>query len=458
MTVNDRLRATTEAVAASMREVRPLELPPDTRPHRRRSTAPRSRVPGRWRGSGSWLVPLAAALAVIAVAVTLVSVRDASAPRPASPAPAPPVAVPSYYVAIQPGADSPPSLDDVYEVNQAVVGDARAGTVLATLKPPSGGTFDGVTGAAADRTFVLDVRSVPGQTGSQQVSYAWYLLRIAPGTADPVRLTRLPITDPLDDAVIHGLALSPDGRTLAVMFMPDMADGGTPGPITLRTYSLATGRPLRTWTGSQPDGLVCFTCNNTVELTWLADGHTLAFTYPESVLPQAIRTLDLTRPGDNLDADSHVIFPITSTDASDCVDPLLTPDGRTVLCGTTGGTLAKYGCATYGAQFDAYSTATGKLERVLFRYRGSCAHAGSDFVWAGSGTVAIGLLEEYTKGTSKQAHVIINGTSETTDSLPEWTVKLIFGVISQGKFTRLHVSMRDASTTVPASTPGLLAF
>jgi hypothetical protein len=29
MTVNDRLRATTDAVTASMREVRPLTLPPD---------------------------------------------------------------------------------------------------------------------------------------------------------------------------------------------------------------------------------------------------------------------------------------------------------------------------------------------------------------------------------------------------------------------------------------------
>ena len=26
-----------------------------------------------------------------------------------------------------------------------------------------------------------------------------------------------------------------------------IADGGTPGPTTLRTYSVATGRSLRTW-------------------------------------------------------------------------------------------------------------------------------------------------------------------------------------------------------------------
>jgi hypothetical protein len=214
MTVHDRLRSTTEAVITSMREVRPLELPPDPHPHRRRSPASPSRESRRWRGWGSWLVPLAAAVAVIAVAVTLVSVRDTSSPRPTSPAPAPAplpaAAVPRYYAAVQPGADAGGGLADAGEVNTVVVGDDRTGKLLATLKPPTGDTFDGVTGAADDRTFVLDARSVPSPTGAQDVSYAWYLLRIAPGAADPVRLTRLPITDRLGDAVIHGLALAPD--------------------------------------------------------------------------------------------------------------------------------------------------------------------------------------------------------------------------------------------------------
>ena len=475
MTVHERLRSTTEAVTASMREVRPLilpadpallpadpaPLPPDPHPHRRRSPAAPSRGSRRWRGWGSWLVPLAAAVAVIAVAVTLVSVRDASGPRPTSPAPAPaPLpagAVPGYYVAVQPGASDDSDLDAADEVNTVVVGDARTGRLLDTLKPPKGGTFDGVTGAADDRTFILDVRSVPSPMGSQHVSYAWYLLRVAPGTADPVRLTRLPITDRLGDAVIHGLALSPDGRTLAVMFMPNMADGGTPGPITLRIWSVVTGKPLRTWTGSQPDGLVCFTCNNTVDLTWLANGHTLAFIYPEAVLPQAVRTLDLSRPGGNLDADSQAAFPISVADAGDCVDPLLSPDGRTVLCGTTGAPDARNGCAAYGARFDAYSAATRKLERVLYHYRGSCAYAWSNFVWAGSGTVAIGLVQAYTPAAPR-SETVTNGTSKTTHSVPQWKDKLIFGVISRGEFTRLHVTLRDASMGVPPSTPGLIAF
>ncbi|HEX4094456.1 MAG TPA: hypothetical protein VHZ33_37550 [Trebonia sp.] len=473
MTVNDRLRATTDAVTASMREVRPLVLPPDpallppdpavfppdqaplpldphpSRPARRPPAPPgrgprrrSGRRPGR-RGWGSWLVPLAAAVAVIALAVTLVTVRDAAGPRPTSPGsaptPGPTVAVPDYYVAVQLGPSDDADLDQADEVNTVVVGNASTGRLLAALKPPEGSTFDGVTGAADDRTFVLGVRTVPARTGSQHVSYSWDALTITPGAADPVRLTRLPIAESLRDAVIHGLALSPDGRTLAVMFTPDMADGGDGGPTTLRTYSVASGRPLRTWTGSESDGLVCLNCNNTVDLTWSANGRELAFRYPEAVLPQAVRTLDLSAPGDSLDAGSRVIFPITAASVSECIQGVLSPDWRTMLCGTTGAADAKYGCATYGAPFDAYSIATQKPDRVLYRYRGSCAYAESSFVWAGSATVAIGAV---------QAFATASPSSE----------ELIFGLISRGGFTRLHVTMRNESLDAQASPVGLIAF
>ena len=481
MTVQDRLRATTEAVAASMREVRPLQLPPDPDPYpqhqplrspsRRMPTPTRrpthgSRGPGgrgirtlrRWPGTRSWLIPLTAALAVIAVAAALVSVRNASTPRPAPPAPtpvAPSGAVPGYYAAIKLGPDSDPSLDAYYGLNSVIVGDARTGRLLTAIKPPTGGTFDGVTGAADDRTFVLSIRWLGSKVGAQQATYAWDLLHLAPGTAHPVRLTRLPITDHLDDAVIHGIAVSPDGRTLAVMFMPDMIAGSAPGPITLRTYSVATGKAVRTWTGTRPDGLVCFTCENTVELSWLGS-HTLAFSYPESVLPQAIRTLNLTSPGDSLDTDSRAVFPVTIANDDDCDNRILSDGGRTVLCGGMGAVGTGYGCATFGAPFYAYSTATGKLERVLYRYRGSCAFAQSTFLWAnGPGTLAIGLVQAYTQSGSVKPNV--SGMSESVPNVPEWTDTMTFGVISGGKFTRLSVALRGDFQQNEFG-PGLIAF
>jgi hypothetical protein len=241
------------------------------------------------------------------------------------------------------------------------------------------------------------------------------------------------------------------------MFTPGIADGGSPGPTTLRTYSVATGKPLRTWTGTQPDGLVCFTCNNTVDLRWLANGRTLAFSYQEAAVPQAVRTLDLTSPGDSLDADSRAVFPITGADQSDCPSPLLSPDGRTVLCGTIGAANGNAGCSSQGAQFDAFAAATGKLDRVLYRYRGSCGYASSSFVWAGSDAVAIGLLQLYT-AAPPGSETVTNGASTTTRSVPEWNDELIFGVVAAGKFTRLQVTMRNESQSVLPSTPGLIAF
>ena len=99
MTIEDRLRATTEAVTAAMHPVRPLDL---------RSSAAADPAPARSVGlAGRPLVgladPLAAAMAVIAVAATLVAVRSLSAAGPGSPpAPASPLysGVPRYYVAL----------------------------------------------------------------------------------------------------------------------------------------------------------------------------------------------------------------------------------------------------------------------------------------------------------------------------------------------------------------------
>lgn len=113
---------------------------------------------------------------------------------------------------------------------------------------------------------------------------------------------------------------------------------------------------------------------------------------------------------------------ITATTLTKCTDGVLSPDGRTTLCGTSGVPNAKYGCATYGAAFDPYNTATEKLERDLYRFRGSCAYAESSFVWAGSGAVAIGLLQVFTAA---------NGTSKSTDSPPSWNDEPIFGLITR---------------------------
>jgi hypothetical protein len=47
-----------------------------------------------------------------------------------------------------------------------VVADMRTGKRLATISPPAHDAFGGVTAAADDRTFVLDVRQFPSHLPS----------------------------------------------------------------------------------------------------------------------------------------------------------------------------------------------------------------------------------------------------------------------------------------------------
>jgi hypothetical protein len=433
VTVEDRLRATTDALSGTMRQVRPLTLPPE-----QQGRVSRPREPRCGRG---WLIPLTAAVAVIAVAVALVAVRDdrGASPAPTAPTANPAVAsVPRYYVQL--GSWNPAD-----GFRDAIVGDSRTGTALATVKSPAGVAFAGVTGAADDRTFVIDATSNTEPTKPNQepqLTHTWYQLRIAPGTQHPAELTKLPIALPVSSAGVVGLALSPDAGTLAVLSEPGLggpAGGsgqGTGGPFTLRTFSLVTGKPLRTWTA--PEGKISITVpggsDNEAGLTWTADGRTLAFMFPPSAWPGDERTLNVTGKGTSLLTGSQSVLAIPSPGKQDnCLSLLLASDRRTIVCGTE--TTGARGCSQQEPQFSLYSAATGKLTRVLYRYQGSCFSGEAGVAWAGAGGTAIGVI----------AAERIVGTRATTD----WEV----GVLAAGKFTPLHVPM-----PTDYYDPGQLAF
>ena len=235
------------------------------------------------------LTPVAAAVTVVVFAVALVIVRNlpngsvaAAPPAPgsASPAAAPAAAgqgIPGYYVAWM-RADTP----------YLIVGSTLTGATIATVKEPAGVSLQGVYGAAADdRTFIVTGARLPGHGSGT----AWYLLRIAPGSATPARLTPLPIPVRPSPA---GVALSPDGTEVAVAL---------PGsPAAVRVYSVATGALLRQWSTTAPGELTAekvpasgwqFTAR---VLRWSADGRQLAFAWNAS----AIRELAPTAPSGNL--------------------------------------------------------------------------------------------------------------------------------------------------------------
>lgn len=437
MSVEDRVRTATEATAATVREIRPLNLPEDTEWARGRRPGTRGAGPaGRdLRGWGTWLIPLAAAVAVLAVAASLAAVRTFAGSHQAPSVPAGPVNVPRYYVTAEAGS-------------ALVVGDDRTGKVVTQVSTVSGNSgftyFQAVTGAANDRTFVAVGSDVPRSgnfdpqlAGKSHYDYGWYLLNFTPGAATPgdphvATLSRLPIAGPPKDEVIIGLALSPDGRTLAVMSQHNGAYGNqpgrTPGRAVLRTYAIPSGKQLHTWTGpfvvAEGDGLAA----NTVGLTWEPDGRTLAYSLPGAPSTrQPLRTLDTAGPPGGFASGGRAVVTFRAPYA--CETPVLSADGKTVLCGTAEGILLRGACDNPGLAIYSYAAATGKRKGVVYRYRGTCNQGAAYVLWTGPGQTAITLA----------LAVTTTETSETTTA--------VFGAVTPRGFTQLHmagaISVRD---------------
>ena len=142
--------------------------------------------------------------------------------------------MPRYYAALIPQGKG-------ITWNEVIVNDTFTGARLATVKPPHGSSFGDVTAAADDRTFVVTACAHVQARRDLRSVYRWYLLRIAPGTSSPARLTRLAIPE-LRGEYLYALALSSSGRELAVGFAQSMSS-----PVQLRIYSVTTGKLERAW-------------------------------------------------------------------------------------------------------------------------------------------------------------------------------------------------------------------
>ena len=405
MSVEDRVRAATLARAALVRDVRPLDLPAiPGRPLRAR----------RWV---AWTAPVAAAAAVAALAVSLAAVRQ-SPDAPVAPAAVPAASgvLPEYYAALDnPSGPLTQILPGKHQTPVSLrVGDDRTGKLITTITPPDGQTFAGLTAAADDRTFVVAAEQFPVQQFSPSANtVAWYLVRLTPGSAHPVTLTRLPIPGEPAGTQVSAIALAPDGSELAVMSQQNVWLPKT-GPLTIRLYSLATGTYVRTWTVDTkgfPAGFGWYwgRYSNTA-LTWLTGGHTLTvmyginnsgsgppFTYGFTNV--TIRTVDADSPSGNLLAISKVLFRLPNgvgRAGTDCDSVQLTGDGKTVLCGEDAGNTLKRSTA-YAPKFAAYSVATGK-PRLLYQLPGAYGIGLADVLWASpTGSTLLGSV--YTKAT-----------------------------------------------------------
>jgi hypothetical protein len=304
---------------------------------------PRPSAPRRWT---LWAVPLAAAAAVIALAVALVVVKDipsGRAPHPTVPTYPSTTGVPTYYVAPQIVCPQ-----EKCEPTSLVVGNTLTGARLAALSPPPGATFEAVSAAADDRTFVADTVGSPVNAKAPP-HVTWYLITIAPGSPAPVRRTRLLIPAGPTGAYVQSIALSASGRELAVAYHQGPK---SPGTIVLRTYSITTGRLLRSWSTNADvrlgvlAGIQDVQVNN--ELSWVDGDRAVAFTTSglltqtasAAAQPTNVRVLDVNARGDDLLADSRVVWSIsdplgkapTPTACGWEPYPSLAADGKTVLC------------------------------------------------------------------------------------------------------------------------------
>lgn len=412
MNIEDRLREAARARDGIVRPPRPLGLPDHLSDHAGELSGLREPRPGRDRW-GTWLIPVAAAVAVIVVAAVLVAVRQLSAPGSA-PAPANSTAsIPRYYVALAYTGSTSAQM-------KAVVGDDRTGRTVAVLTPTASQNFYGVTGAADDRTFV-----VTNYSAAQQET-TWYLLRLTPGAAHPARLTKLPIK-PLA-AHVNGLALSPDGRELAVMWRT--ATATTNAVTQLSVYSMSSGAVLHTWNTPGPANTLLGVGANGVDLTWVNGDRSVDFLWGAPGTNQAIRALDVTAAGHDLMADSRLVMRLPAGTAQPstlpaeeepCASSLVASD-RTVICGSAGFSgKSEDACSVVPPSFASYSLVTGKQLKVLYRYQGECPSAQTEVLWTdpvGSHVLALIFLDLKGKPASASA-----------DNL--------FGLVADGHFTLL---------------------
>ena len=322
--LEDQLR---RAFRAKASEIAPPPPPLELRPRPVLDPAAR-------RGSGRvgtplqqrWLVPLAAAVAVLAVvagALAVGSLHPAHRTRLVLPATAPiQSSVPPYYVSLTSVRPMPLRKPQAWPVlTTATVRDTATGALLASIVPPQPYTeFTYVSAAADDRYFVLAAQYGTGLGASHD---GFFLLRINPtavNAAARATLAALPLAALPGTDEVQSMALSPNGRLLATVvahLVPHM------GSLYLRVYNLASGRS-RTWAGGNVQEADVHAGNG--GLSWRQDSRFLAVPWNTSQL----RLLNVDARGHAVARDSKPL-PAPRVPCSGLCLTNMTPDGTMVL-------------------------------------------------------------------------------------------------------------------------------
>jgi hypothetical protein len=340
-TLEDRVRAAARAAAATVAEdsAPPLTLPqPEGRP------GPRS-----WGGRHPWIVSLAAAAAVIALIAASIFAAHVVVPATRRPAPGPPLAplprladgLPAYflensipdYAGPEPGGlrglPSHESLRVVATATGKVAATATLPGYVAAIAASRGAFFAAVVKDNLARFYEVRLKDS----------------RIA------TTVTKLPIRP--DNAPLAFMAVSPDGTKLA--YSIHVASGAIQDLVVAST----TGGSQREWLTPPQDSRGWMG-----SMSWLADGHTLAFNWAasERTLSSTYpRLVDTDAPGSDLMASRRILPSVY--DAHRVInDTTLSPDGQVVV----GAANSNDGNRAPVNSVVAFSTATGE-ETVLYR-------------------------------------------------------------------------------------------
>ena len=337
-----------EELKRAAERVQPELLRPLQVPTRRPSWRPR-------------LLPLAAAaaaavIAVITAGALVAGLSAAHQPAAHQAAGSGSASLPRFYVT----TSSTPDGRGI----QAVVHTSASGQVVGTVPVPSaepvewadsGGTF--VTAAADDRSFIIGVQ---GGQEPTKVGLDLRLFRFAISAAGkPGHLTEL-APAPMPNETTEGIALSPDGKLLAVSLQND----SSPDAVgAIQVLDLVTGA-TRTWTAPAHSVYI------PGPPSWADGSRVIAFTWlnaDQSGLmsaPRGIRLLDTAAPGDNLVAGT-VIVPSGVVAAGSIVSAMITPDGRDVIVVTWRDLTPQARTHTVVVQFAELQASTGRLVRLL---------------------------------------------------------------------------------------------
>jgi hypothetical protein len=338
--LEDRVR---RALRETAGEITPLDVPPLRLPTRdgRGSGGGRwlrARRPGGWPG---WLTPLAAAAAVAAVLAaslaltgTLSGHQPAHRGRPARPLPG----VPRYYVVLA------PTPHGAWPQQAEVRATATSQTVATLAVPAPYNVFIMVAAAADVGRYVLAAQrtslqpsggvSVAEPTGPVRFYQFWIS-----SSGQVSSLRPLPVPEVPAGPSMAGLALTPDGRKLAVAL--ETPKPGRNPEVAVDT--LATGaQRVWTWPGGQPIEESLGGTGGAV--SWAADDRTLAFQRLVGHQFQ-VRLLDTAAPGSSLaasrvalrrylDGSSHRFRHGQAVNDIMTFGTLLTPDGSKIVCAT----------------------------------------------------------------------------------------------------------------------------